>query len=88
MASGASKFGNFWILLLCILSGLTVGYFIGNLCENVIFLKWMNYTGAFGLDQPIQVNLGVLWISIQVKFNITLASVIGMLLGIMLYKKI
>jgi len=88
MTSGVSRFGNFWVLLLCILSGLTVGYFIGNLCDNVSFLKWMNYTGTFGLDQPIQVNLGVLWFSIQVKFNITLAAVIGMLLGITLYKKI
>ena len=88
MTSGVSRFGNFWVLLLCILSGLTVGYFIGNLCDNVSFLKWMNYTGTFGLDQPIQVNLGVLWFSIQVKFNITLAAVMGMLLGITLYKKI
>lgn len=88
MASEGRKFGNFWILLLCILSGLTVGYFIGNLCEHVEVLKWMNYTGTFGLDQPIQMNLGVLWFSIQVKFNITLAAIIGMLLGILLYKKI
>ncbi len=88
MVSGVSKFGNFWILLLCILSGLTVGYFIGSLCDDISFLKWMNYTGTFGLDQPIQVNLGVLWLSIQIKFKITLAAVIGMLLGIMLYKKI
>lgn len=88
MASGATKFGNFWILLLCILSGLTVGYFVGNLCDHIYFLKWMSYTGTFGLDQPIQMNLGVLWFSIQVKFNITLAAVIGMLLGILLYKKI
>ncbi|MBU3803370.1 MAG: DUF4321 domain-containing protein [Candidatus Cellulosilyticum pullistercoris] len=88
MANGTSKFGNVWILLLCILSGLTVGYFIGNLCDHISYLEWMNYTGTFGLDQPIQVNLGVLWFSIQVKFNITLAAVIGMLLGIALYKKI
>lgn len=88
MASGTTKFGNFWVMLLCILSGLTVGYFIGNLCDNVSFLKWINYTGTFGLDQPIQVNLGVIWFSIQVKFNITLAAVMGMLLGIALYKKI
>lgn len=88
MANGTTKLGNFWVMLLCILSGLTVGYFIGNLCDNVSILKWINYTGTFGLDQPIQVNLGVIWFLIQVKFNITLAAVIGMLLGIALYKKI
>ena len=87
MASSDTK-KNFWILLLCLLCGLTVGYFIGNLCEQVAFLKWMNYAGSFGFDQPIQLNLGVMWFSIQVKFNITLASILGMVLGVILYKKI
>lgn len=88
MASGTSKFSHFWILLLCMLSGLTVGYFVGNICNDVSFLKWLNYNGTFGLDQPFQVNLGVMWFSFQVEFNITLTAVIGLLLGIFLYKKI
>lgn len=82
------KAGQFGILLLCMLSGLTVGYFIGTLCESISFLKWMNYTGSFGLDQPVQVNLGVIWFSLQVKFNITLTAIIGMLAGVFIYKKI
>ncbi len=88
MAGNTSKFSHFWILLLCMLSGLTVGYFIGGLCSEISFLKWLNDTGTFGLDQPFQVNLGVIWFSFQVKFNITLTAVIGLLLGIFLYKKI
>lgn len=79
---------SFWVLLLCLLCGLTVGYFVGSLCSQVTFLKWMNYAGTFGLDQPIQLNLGVIWLSIQVKVNITIAAILGMLLGILLYKKI
>ena len=88
MVGGASKTSNFWILLLCILSGLTVGYFIGNLCSQISFLKWMNYSGTFGLDQPFQVNLGVIWFSVQIRFNITLSAILGLLCGIFLYKKI
>lgn len=88
MVSGNTKFNNFWVLLLCMLSGLTVGYFVGSLCSEVNLLKWMNYTGTFGLDQPFQVNLGVIWFSVQVKFNITLAAILGLLLGVFLYKKI
>lgn len=86
MANG--KFGNFGVLLLCMLSGLTVGYFIGNLCNDFSYLKWLNYAGTFGLDQPFQVDLGVVWFSFQVKFNITLTAIIGLLLGVFLYKKI
>lgn len=88
MAGGATKSNSFWILLLCILSGLTVGYFIGHLCSQTPFLAWMNYAGTFGLDQPFQVNLGVIWFSVQIKFNITLAAILGLLCGIFLYKKI
>lgn len=88
MVGGATKANNFWILLLCILSGLTVGYFIGNLCSHTSVLAWMNYAGTFGLDQPFQVNLGVIWFSVQIQFNITLASILGLLCGIFLYKKI
>lgn len=87
MAGSTSKLSHFGILLLCMLSGLTVGYFIGNLCSEISFLRWLNDTGTFGLDQPFQVNLGVLWFSFQVKFNITLTAVIGLLLGIFLYKR-
>lgn len=88
MAGGNTRFDHFWVLLLCMLSGLTVGYFVGSLCNEVSVLKWLNYTGTFGLDQPFQVNLGVIWFSVQVKFNITLAAIIGLLCGVFLYKKI
>lgn len=82
------KAGQLGILLLCMLSGLTIGYFLGNLCEEVSYLRWMNYTGSFGLDQPVQVNLGVIWFSLQVKFKFTLTAIIGMLAGVFVYKKI
>lgn len=88
MVSGNSRLEKFWILLLCMLSGLTVGYFVGHLCDEVSLLKWVNYSGVFGLDQPFQVNLGVIWFSVQVKFNITLAAILGLLCGVLLYKKI
>ncbi|MBE6022845.1 MAG: DUF4321 domain-containing protein [Cellulosilyticum sp.] len=88
MIGGGAKVGNFGVLILCILSGLTVGYFVGNLCSKVEFLSWMNYAGSFGLDQPFQLNLGVIWFSVQIKFNITLAAILGLLCGIFLYKRI
>ena len=82
------KNNPFWILLLCMLSGLTVGYFIGQICDGISILRWMNYEGTFGLDTPVQVDLGVIWFSFQIKFNVTLASVMGLLLGVFVYKKI
>lgn len=82
------KTNSIWVLLLCMLCGLTVGYFIGDLCSQVEVLRWLNFAGDFGLDQPIQLNLGVIWLSVQIKLHVTLAAILGLLLGIFLYKKL
>lgn len=84
----AQKTTQLGILLVCMLSGLTIGYFLGNLCENINVLKWLNYTGSFGLDEPVKLDLGVIWFSFQIKFKFTLTSILGMLIGIFVYKKI
>ncbi|WP_180270702.1 DUF4321 domain-containing protein [Sporanaerobium hydrogeniformans] len=84
----SNKSANTWILILCMLAGLTVGNFLGELCAQVSFLKWMNYAGVFGLDNPIQLDLGVMWLSFQAHLNITLAGILGMVAGVLIYKKI
>ncbi|MHC1747562.1 MAG: DUF4321 domain-containing protein [Cellulosilyticaceae bacterium] len=84
----AMKTKNFWILLLCMLAGLTVGNFGGELCQNVSFLKWINYGQVFGLDRPVTVDLGVILFSLQISIRITLAGIIGMVSGIFVFKKI
>ena len=86
--AGGKVVGNVGILILCLLSGLTVGYFVGELCSGIKFLSWMNYAGVFGLDTPVQVNLGVIWFSLQIKFNISIASIMGLLSGIFVYRKL
>lgn len=82
------KSKNFWIMLLWMLSGLTVGYFIGDLCREIPFLSFLNYSQIFGLDQPISLDLGVLLTVIQLQIKISLAGIIGMVAGIMIYKKL
>lgn len=84
----ATKTKNFWILLLCMLAGLTVGNFAGELCKNISFLKWINYGQAFGLDRPVTVDLGVIVFSLQASIRITLAGILGMVAGIFTFKKI
>lgn len=86
--AGEQKRGKVGVLILCLLSGLTVGYFIGELCSGVKFLSWMNYSSSFGLDTPIQVDLGVIWFSLQMKFNISIAAIVGLLMGVFVYRKL
>ncbi|MGL4361960.1 MAG: DUF4321 domain-containing protein [Cellulosilyticaceae bacterium] len=84
----AVKPKNFWILLLCMLAGLTVGNFTGELCKEVSVLSFINYGESFGLQDPVTIDLGVLLISFKFQLKITLAGIIGLCGGILLYKKI
>ena len=79
---------NFWILLFCMLAGLTVGDFIGEICHEVKYLNVLSYSQAFGLDTPVTINLGMLMVTLQFQLKFTLAGIIGMTIGSVLYQKI
>lgn len=84
----AMKSKNFWILLICMLAGLTIGNFIGDLCNSVSFLSFLNYSQSFGLDTPFTIDLGMLVMTIQFQLKFTLAGILGMLVGVAAYQKI
>lgn len=79
---------NFWILLLCMLAGLTVGNFLGELCSGVPFLAFLSYGQSFGLEKPVAIDLGVIQMAVQFTIQITLIGIVGMMTGIFVYKKI
>lgn len=84
----AVKTKNFWVLLLCMLVGLTLGSFLGELCSSNKILQIINYGQSFGLEDPVTINLGVLIMSLKFQIKITLAGILGLGCGILLYKKI
>ncbi len=84
----ATKDKNIWILLVFILSGLVVGGLLGQLASNVDWLWWLSYNQTFGLQDPIVLDLSVVSITFALMFRISVASIIGMLLAIFIYKKI
>ncbi len=84
----ATKEKNIWILLVFILSGLVVGGLLGQLAANVDWLWWLSYSQTFGLQDPIVLDLSVVTITFALMFRISVASIIGMLLAILIYKKI
>lgn len=77
---------NGWVLLLLMLAGIVVGGFIGSLAQNVSGLGWLNYGQAFGLDNPIVLNLGILIITFGLTIKITIASIIGMVIAGLVYR--
>ena len=84
----ATKEKNIWILLIFILSGLVIGGLIGELATRVDWLWWLSYGQTFGLSDPIVLDLSVVQITFALMFKISVASIIGMLLAIIIYRKV
>ena len=77
---------NGWVLLLLMLAGVVLGGFIGTLTENISALSWLNYGQSFGLDSPIVLNLGIMIITFGLNIKITIASIVGLILGGVVYR--
>lgn len=77
---------NNWALFLLLLAGIVLGGFIGDLTKGVSVLSWLNYGQSFGFENPIILNLGILVITFGLSIRITIASIIGVVIAIMIYK--
>lgn len=84
----ATKEKNFWILLIFLLSGLVIGGLLGELANRVPWLWWLSYGESFGLSTPVTLDLSVLSITFSCMIRINVASIIGMVLAIIWYRKI
>lgn len=84
----AVKEKNVWILLLFILSGLVIGGLIGELSSRVDFLWWLSYGQSFGLSSPIELDLNIVKITFGLMFKINVASILGLIIAIILYRKV
>ena len=77
---------NSWALFLLLLTGIVLGGFIGMLAEGVPALSWLSYGQSFGLEKPIILNLGLLVITFGHSIKITIASIIGVIIAILIYR--
>lgn len=82
------KSKNGWVLLIMLLSGIVLGGFLGMLTENVSALSWLNYGRSFGLETPIVLDLGLLVLTFGLTLHISIASIIGVVLAIIIYRKL
>lgn len=77
---------NSWALLLLLLSGIVLGGFIGEMTASVPGLSWLNFGESFGLNDPIVLNFGILVITFGLTIRITMASIIGVVIAILVYR--
>ena len=77
---------NTCALFLLLLAGIVLGGFIGMLAEGVPALSWLSYGQTFGFDNPIVLNLGLLVITFSLNIKITIASILGVVISIIIYR--
>ncbi len=73
---------NNWACFLLILAGIVIGGFIGNLFPST----WLNYGQTFGLSNPFVLDLGILCITFALTIKITIASIIGIVIALIIYR--
>ena len=84
--SNISKYKNGSLLWLFILIGIVLGGLIAELTAGVHALSWLSYGQSFGLDSPLVLDLGVLVLTFALQIKITIASIIGVILAIVIYR--
>ena len=82
------RYKNFWILLIMLLAGIVLGGFMGQLAEGISWLSWLNYGQSFGLNSPLVIDFGILVITFDLSIQITMASIIGLALALIIYRLI
>ena len=83
-----SKSKNSWACFLLMLAGVVLCGFIGSLASNVSFLSWLDYGQTFGLSSPLTLDLGILVITFALTIKISIASIIGIIIAIIVYRLI
>ena len=84
----ATREKNIWLLLVILLAGLVVGGLLGELASGIPWLWWLSYGQSFGLSEPLVLNLNVIQLTFGLVFKLNIASIIGMIIAIFVYRKI
>lgn len=71
-----------WVLVLLVLIGFVIGGFIGTYFDG----SFLNYGKSFGLSTPIELDLGFILLTFGLKIHITIASVIGVVISLVVYR--
>ena len=80
---GLAKAGKIISIVSLVLGVL--GGFIGEMTAKVPGLSWLNFGESFGLNDPLILNLGILVITFGLSIRITMASIIGVIIAILIY---
>ncbi len=71
-----------WVFIVLVLIGFVIGRFIGTYFSG----SFLNYGQTFGLSSPIVLDLGFIIFTFGLQIQITIASVIGVVIALIVYR--
>lgn len=71
-----------WVFIILILVGFVIGRFIGTYFDGT----FLNYGQSFGLSSPVELDLGFIILTFGLKIQINIASVLGVILSMVVYR--
>lgn len=71
-----------WVFIVLVLIGFVIGRFIGTYFSG----SFLNYGQTFGLSSPIVLDLGFIILTFGLQIQITIASVIGVAIALIVYR--
>ena len=86
------KTGKAGVLLLLLLCGVVIGSFLGMLTKDISWLSWLDYGMTFGIGTDagtgaFVLNLGVLVLTFGLTIKISIASIIGVVIAFLIYRR-
>ena len=86
------KTGRAWVLLLLMLCGVVIGSFLGLVTKDISWLSWLDYGMTFGIgtggEGALVLNLGVIILTFGLSIKISVASIIGVVIAFLIYRRL
>ena len=76
------------IVIICAILGMIVGVAVGESLKGVHALSWLSIGGAFGLQNPVTIDLSFIQFTIGFWCKVSICGVIFLILFAFLSKKI
>ena len=76
------------ILIVFIFSGLVIGGLLGDIASKTPGFSWLAYGQSFGFTEPLKLDLNIIKLTLGFGININIASIVGMAIGIFIYRKV
>ena len=85
MSPRTAKHLNF---LLFIMAGIVIGGFLGTYLGNLPYMGFLKFGDTFGMSSPLILDLGIIVLTLGLNITINIAGIIGILIALVVFRKV